>query len=336
MKNKKNSLMILSFLLLFMLPKSGNTQNEQNSIKKQDSKEKHVKFSKAQQSLYIEIEGFSFTTNGNTQLKWTPLMVIKPTITFNDKLCVGFTTTQMVQNYTTENMTSIMHDMFAHAKLNINKDFNIFLNVGYFSALNYAGEFATFMPISYFFENAIVMHSGHYLQTAGMVGVSNKNFSFGAGYKEDKKFQINGGGDIVVVGEAFFEKFKIGTLWMFNSNKCIGDLQIAYNPNDKNSGLLEFTNICNKDFSIHMIYNVKVHNNAMLFINTYTQINDGPKGVHVGIRFSSTGIYVAIGGTYHDFLLKNSPEYNRFAPMIEIGIRQGFLQLLNNFNNQTK
>ena len=286
-----------------------------------------VKFSDVAQSMYMEVEAFSFATPYTTKLIWTPLFVIKPTVTFNNKLSVGFTTTQMVQNYTTENMTAIMHDMYAHAELKFKK-FETFANVGYFSALNYAGESAKYMPISYFFENAIKMHSGHYMPSAAMLGVRNEHFSVGAGYAEfGPKLQFNGGGDFVIVGEAFFDKLKIGTFWMLNKGKYVGDLQLMYKSDSGNFALFELLNIGSPEFGIHGIYAFGIAKDAVIFVNGYKQFNDGIAGAQVGIRHMPSGVYLSCGVTCGNILLSNTNGFE-VSPVIELGCRQALVPLV--------
>ena len=305
-------------------------QEESDTIWIQPPKnqQSNVKFTDVKQSIYAEAMAFTYATPENFRLVWAPLFVIQPTMTINDKLSVGFTTTQMFQNYTSDKLTPTIHDIYTHAELKIGRG-EVFAKLGNFSALNYAGEFSANMPVSYFFQNAIYMQSGHYLPMAAIGGVRGKHFSLGAGYaSHEHRLQFAPNGDIILVGELLLNKIKFGTLWMVGPTKSIGDLQMIYNSGANSALLLEFIGINSKNFGAHASYTHKmIDDQALLMVNAYWQ-KDNIAGWHIGARHLDTGIYGALGFTHNDPLLKGTPTYQEVTPVLELGIKKDIFSLL--------
>lgn len=288
----------------------------------------NVKLSNVRQSLYAEAMAFTYATPENFRLVWAPLFVIQPKMTINDKLSVGFTTTQMFQNYTSDKLTPTIHDIYTHIEMKIGSG-EVFAKLGNFSALNYAGEFSANMPVSYFFQNAIYMQSGHYLPMAAIGGVRGKHFSLGAGYaSHEHRLQFAPNGDIIFVGELLLNKVKFGTLWMVGPTKSVGDLQMIYNSVANSALLLEFIGINSENFGAHASYTHKMINDqALLMVNAYWQ-KDNIAGWHIGVRHLDTGIYGALGFTHNDPLLKGTPTYQEVTPALELGLKKDIFSLL--------
>lgn len=281
-----------------------------------------VKFSNTDESLYVELEAFTNATTDNVKCVFAPLVVIKPFVRFNDKLDIGITTTQMVQNYTSDKMTTLTHDMYAHAKLRTPSG-NFTLKAGNFSAMNYAGNFLTAMPINNFFINALSMGSGHFYPRAIVGGFSNNELAFQIGYAEEKTpgFKFTGGGAVVIATEAFIEdSFKGGLLLTIGKDKTIIDIQAVFG----NSLLLEVTNIGNQA-GFHGAYKCScARGNIDIFINGFKQMDDGIAGGAAGLRHTKSGTYAAIGATYHDPMRKANENYDKVTPYAEFGIVRGF------------
>ena len=322
----------LTLILLLGAGKASHAQNTRPP-KKQIVKEKLaqnpdsacVSFSPVNESIYMEAIGFTYATPENFKLVWAPLLVVQPTVTVNNKYTIGFTTTQMFQNYTNDKLVPTIHDIYAHAKANVGP-VNAFVILGNFSALNYAGQMSKHMPMSYFFQNAIYMQSGHYLPMAIMGGIRNDKFSLSAGYaKKEHRLQFNGPGDVIITGEAFFKKFKIGTLWMLGHNQKVGDVQFVYDAGMRSALLIEFIGIGTDNIGGHMTYSYKIANDqAQLLVNAYGQKN-GIAGWHLGGRHINSGIYFDMGFTYHDPLLQGTEKYETPTPILELGIRKPLL-----------
>ena len=289
----------------------------------------NVKISNVRQSLYAEAMAFTYATPENFRLVWAPLFVIQPTMTIDDKLVVGFTTTQMFQNYASDKLTPTIHDIYTHAKMKIGTG-EVFAKLGNFSALNYAGEFSANMPVSYFFQNAVYMQSGHYLPMAAIGGVRGKHFSLGAGYaSHEHRLQFAPNGDIILVGELLLNKVKFGTLWMVGPTKSIGDLQMIYNSGANSALLLEFIGVNTEKFGAHAAYTYKIiDDQALLLVNGYWQ-NGGIAGWHLGGRHIASGIYGSFGFTYNDPLLKGTAKYDDVSPVLELGIKKDIFSLFN-------
>lgn len=325
-RSDKAKLTALTLLLLLGSGKASHAQTtrpepepavKERTISNDDTT--RVTFSPAEKAIYAEAIGFTYATPENFKLVWAPLLVIKPTMTINDKYTVGFTTTQMFQNYTSDKLTPTIHDMYAHGDVKLGP-VDAFVNVGNFSALNYASEMSHNMPMSYFFQNAIYMQSGHYMPMAIMGGIRGKHFSLSAGHaKHEHRLQFNGPGEFVVAGEAIFKRCKFGTFWMLGPDKKIGDVQFAYNYG-LSALLIEFIGIGDEHVGGHATYSCKVADNqAIVFVNAYGQ-KDGIAGWHIGGRHNASGIYANMGFTYHDPLLRGTEKYEEPTPTLELGI----------------
>jgi len=286
-----------------------------------------VNFSGVPQSIYMEMEGFTFVAPGFSKLVWSPLVVLKPNVTFNDKLVLGLTTTQMAQTYTGDNMSMMLHNIFFNATFKTKNGSNIFANVGKMQTLNYCGQYAKYMPISLYFENAMIGGSGHTVSSMAQVGFNNKHGSVALGYGENNSqpFTFNGGGDWFVVGEVFLNKVKIGTLWAIDPEcRVTGDVQVAYNAGQQ-SGLLEMTKIGTDNPYLHGLYAIQLNNDATAFVNAWGQIDGGMAGGNVGIKHNPSGIYGSFGFANQEHLLQGTSQYGQLTPILEIGIAKGFV-----------
>lgn len=286
-----------------------------------------VKFSNLNESLYIELQSFANATNNNIKGVFSPVIIIKPFIRFYDKFDVGITTTQQVQNYTSDKMAIVTHDMYAYAKLRTG--IGIFsISGGKLSALNYAQEFSKFMPINNFFINAIYMKSGHYYPRAIIGGFQNKGIAFAIGYAEEDSagFKFTGNGAFVISSETFIEDWlKCGLLVTIGKEKTVLDFQAVYTPNHQNAFLLELTNVRGQT-GIHGTYRYSFKNEKIdIFANGFKQFNDGVAGGAIGIRHHS-GAYATIGATYHDPMRAINSDatpselYNKYTPYVEFGL----------------
>jgi len=281
-----------------------------------------VKFSNLNESVGVVVWTFTNATTDNVKCVFAPLVIIKPFVRFYDKLDIGITTTQMVQNYTSDKMTTLTHDMYAHARLRT-KNGNFTLKAGNFSVMNYAGDFLTAMPINNFFINALTMGSGHFYPRAIIGGFSNNELAFHIGYAEEKTpgFKFIGNGAVVIASEAFVgDSFKGGLLLTIDKDKTIIDIQAIFG----NSLLLEVTNIGNQTgFHGTYKYNCK-RGNMDIFVNGFWQTGDGVAGGALGLRHTKSGAYAAIGATYHDPMRQTNENHDKFAPCAEFGIVRGF------------
>jgi hypothetical protein len=285
-----------------------------------------VKFSRPDESFYIELESFTNTATNDVKCVFSPLVVIKPFIRFNDKLDIGITTTQMVQNYTSDKMTTLTHDMYAYTKLRTRAgDFT--LKAGKFSAMNYAADFLTAMSINNFFINTMYFKSGHYYPRAIIGGFKNDEMGIQVGYAEENNngFIFNGNGGVVIASEAFIEDaLKGGVLVTIGKDKTVIDFQMTCTPNKRNALLLEVVNIGNQT-GFHGTYKYTgKRGNIDLFINGFKQKNDGIAGGAIGMRHRKSGTYATIGATYHDPMQKDNENYDKFTPYAEFGIVYGF------------
>ena len=285
-------------------------------------KNRSVKFSNTDESLYVELETFTNATTDNVKCVFAPLVVIKPFVRFYDKLDIGITTTQMVQNYTSDKMTMLTHDMYAYARLRARAG-NFALKMGNFSVMNYAGNFSTAMPINNFFINALSMGSGHYYPRAIVGGFSNNELAIQIGYAEENGngFKFTGGGAVVIASEAFIgDSFKGGLLLTIGEEKTVIDIQAIFG----NSLLLEVTNIGNQT-GFHGAYKYSCKRGNMdIFVNGFKRMDDGVAGGAAGLRHTKSGTYAAIGATYHDPMQKTNEKYDKVTPYAEFGIVRGF------------
>ena len=281
-----------------------------------------VKFSSPEESFCVELETFTNATTDNVKCVFSPLVVIKPFIRFYDKLDIGITTTQMVQNYTSDKMTTLTHDIYAYARLRTRAG-KFTLKAGNFSVMNYAGNFSTAMPINNFFINAMYMKSGHYYPRAIVGGFRNNELAIQIGYAEENSngFKFTGGGAVVIASEAFIgDSFKGGLLLTIGKNKTVIDAQAVFG----NSLLLEVTNIGNQA-GFHGTYKYScARGNMDIFINGFKQMDDGVAGGAAGVLHTKSGAYAAIGATYHDPMQKTNKNYNKLMPYAEFGIVHRF------------
>ena len=288
-----------------------------------------VKFSNADEALYVELETFTNAKMDNVKCVFSPLVIIKPFIRFYDKLDVGVTTTQMVQNYTSENMSTLTHDMYAYAKLRASGG-NYSVRVGKFSVLNYAAQFAKYMPINNFFINAVYFKSGHYYPRAIVGGFNNNEMRIHIGYAEENSngFKFTGNGMVIIASEIFIEdSFKGGALVTIGKEKTVIDLQMAWTPNSRNALLLEVANI-GVQAAFHGTYQHNFGNGNMdVFANGFVQHGDGIAGGAIGLRHTKSGVYAAIGTTKHDPMNKMNTD-GKFSPNAEFGIVHGFHPIL--------
>lgn len=289
-------------------------------------KNPNVKISNLEESLDVQLWTFTNATTDNVKCVFAPLVIIKPFIRFKDKLDIGITTTQMVQNYTSDKMSTLTHDIYAHAKLRTRVgDFSI--RAGNFSAMNYAGNFLIAMPINNFFINAISMGSGHYYPRAIIGGFNNNELAVQIGYAEENGngFKFTSGGAVVIASEAFIkDTFKGGLLVTIGKEKTVIDFQMFWNPNDRNSMLFEISNIGNKA-GFHGVYKHSFTRGKMdIFVNGFKQMGDGVAGGALGLRHTKSGAYAAVGATYHDPMQGANENYKNFAPYAEFGIAHGF------------
>ncbi|MBO4582569.1 MAG: hypothetical protein J5714_00730 [Alphaproteobacteria bacterium] len=290
-----------------------------------------VKISNADEALYLELETFTNAKMNNVKCVFSPLVVIKPFIRFYDKLDIGITTTQMVQNYTSENMSTITHDMYAYAKLRASGG-NYSIRAGNFSVLNYAAQFAKSMPINNFFINSMYFKSGHYYPRAIIAGFSNTEMGIHIGYAEEdtKGMQFTGNGAVVIASEIFIEdSFKGGALMTIGKENTVIDLQMSWTPNPNNALLLELSNIGDQA-GFHGTYRHNfVKGNINIFVNGFKQLGDGIAGGSLGLGHKKSGAYAAIGATKHDPMNKMNPD-EKFVPYAEFGIVHGFYPISKN------
>ncbi len=288
-------------------------------------KNPNVKISNLDESLDVQLWTFTNATTDNVKCVFAPLVVIKPFIRFKDRFDIGITTTQMVQNYTSDKMTTLTHDIYAHAKLRTRVgDFSI--RAGNFSAMNYAGDFLIAMPINNFFINAMYLKSGHYYPRAIIGGFSNNELAVQIGYAEENAggFKFTGGGAVVIASEVFIEDIFKGGFLVTIGEKTVLDFQIVWTPNNQNSLLLEVTGI-NNQAGFHGAYkHTFTRGNMDIFVNGFKQTGDGVAGGALGLRHTKSGAYAAIGATYHDPMQKANENYKNFAPYAEFGIVRGF------------
>ena len=288
-------------------------------------KNPNVKISNLDESLYIELETFTNATTDNVKCVFAPLVVIKPFIRFKDRFDIGITTTQMVQNYTSDKMTTLTHNMYAHAKLRTRVG-NFLFQVGKFSAMNYAGDFLIAMPINNFFINALYMRSGHFYPRAIIGGFSNNEMAIQIGYAEENAggLKFTGGGAVVIASEVFIEDIFKGGFLVTIGEKTVLDFQIVWTPNNQNSLLLEVTGI-NNQAGFHGAYkHTFTRGNMDIFVNGFKQTGDGVAGGAVGLRHTKSGAYAAIGATYHDPMHGANENYEKITPYAEFGIVRGF------------
>lgn len=290
-----------------------------------------VKFSNADEALYVELETFTNAKMDNVKCVFSPLVIIKPFIRFYDKLDVGVTTTQMVQNYTSENMSTLTHDMYAYSKFRTTGG-NFTLRAGKFSVLNYAAQFAKYMPINNFFINAMYFKSGHYYPRAIVAGFNNRETAIHIGYAEEDSngFKFTRNGAVIIASEIFIEdSFKGGTLVTIWKEKTVIDLQMAWTPNSRNALLLEVANI-GTQAAFHGTYQHNFGNGNMdVFANGFTQHGDGIAGGAIGLRHTKSGAYAAIGATKNDPMNKMNMD-EKFSAYAEFGIALGFCPISKN------
>ena len=288
-----------------------------------------IKISNVEDALYTELWTFANTTGADTKLVFAPLVVLKPFVRIKDKLTVGFTTTQMVQNYTEKSMTSMIHDMYAHATLKTS-DCDLYVKVGNFSVLNYSADFAKYMPVSTFFLNAINLQSGAYFPRAIVVGEYDNNQSLALGYMENGsgfKFDGNDGYAICMM-EVKGDWAKLGGLIKTNAKHTVGNIHFSCALTKKDEVLLQFLNIgMGEQFAIHGTYGHKFKDDkATLSVNGFYQTKQGVAGGNINLRHSSSGAYASVGATYHDPLREFLPDgthnekYDKFTPFVEFGI----------------
>ena len=282
--------------------------------KPEPPKNPKVKFCNLDEALYLELQTFTNMTHDNVKCVFSPLVVIKPFVRLYDKVDVGITTTQMVQNYTTPNMSTITHDMYVWAKLRTNVgEFSV--NAGKKSELNYAGEFAKDMTISNFFVNGISLTSGNFHPCVVSVGFKNDDMAVKVGYaKTDTEgFKITGHGALVIVNEVFIdETFKGGISLTIGPEKTRMDLQGVWTPTLHSALLLEASNIGRDCITgLHGTYRYICDGGKVaFFVNGFKQLcEDGIAGGTVGVRFPKTGgIYCAVGVTVGDPLCKTNSD----------------------------
>jgi len=280
--------------------------------KPEPPKNPKVKFCNLDEALYMELQTFTNMTHDNVKCVFSPLVVIKPFVRFYDKLDVGVTTTQMVQNYTTPNMSTLTHDMYVWAKLRTNVG-EFSLNAGKKSELNYAGDFAKDMTISNFFINALLLKSGNFYPFVATVGFKNDDMLIKIGYAKDTEgFKITGNGALVIISEVFIEKFKGGLSVTIGAEKTRIDLQGVWTPTPRHALLLEASNIgFDCATGLHGTYRYTFDGGKVVcFANAFKQLCDnGIAGGTVGMRFPKIGgIYCAVGATVGDSLHKTNPD----------------------------
>ena len=288
-------------------------------------KNPNIKISNLNESLNVQLWTFTNATTDNVKCVFAPLVIIKPFIRFKDKFDIGITTTQMFQNYTSDKMTTITYDMYAYAKLRTYVG-NFSIRAGNFSAMNYAGDFLTAMPINNFFINALSMGSGHFYPCAIIGGFKNDEMAIQIGYAEENSsgFKFTDGGALVMVSEVFIEDIFKGGLLVTIGEKTYMDFQIAWTPNNQNSLLLEVTNI-GGNAGFHGAYKHNFTQGKMdIFVNGFKQSGDGIAGGALGLRHTKSGAYAAIGATRFDPMQKARENYKNFAPYAEFGIVRDF------------
>ena len=309
-----------------------NTLTHQNQISltpKQKPKNPVVKFGHPQDILYIELESFTHATTDNVRTVFSPLVVVSPFVRFHDKFTVQFTTTQMIQNYTTTTMTPLTHDMYVTMKLWTKVgEFNI--KAGNFSPLNYSAKFSKDMPISTFFINALYMNSGYYFPRAVIGTFENDETTISLGYMEQTPgFQFTGNGYVVLVVQERVENVQFGGVMATNNKETFGNLQFMYTPTPRDAILFQAINLGVQN-ALHGTYRHTFRNGqASIAINAFKEQDDGIAGANIALFLKKVGAYAAIGATKHNPLYLTDPEsplykhYDKWTPYAEIGVAYG-------------
>ena len=310
----------------------GHTLTHQNPISltpKPKPKNPKVKFGHVQDILYIELESFTHATTDNIRTVFSPLVVVSPFVRFNDKFTVQFTTTQMIQNYTTTTMTPLTHDMYMTMELwtRVGK-FNI--KVGNFSPLNYSAKFSKDMPVGTFFINALYMNSGSYFPRAVIGTFENDEHTISLGYMEQTPgFQFTGHGYVVLSVQERIENVQFGGVMATNNKETFGNLQLIYMPTTNDAILLQAINLGVHN-AMHATYRHTFRDDqASIAVNAFKEQGDGITGANVALFLKKVGAYAAIGATKHNPLYLTNPEsplyehYDKWTPYGEIGVAYG-------------
>lgn len=284
-----------------------------------------VKFSNPEDALYVELESFTHATTDNLHTVFCPLVVVKPFVRIHDKLTIGATTTQMIQNYFGPQMTSITHDMYATVALRTSVG-TFDVKYGKFSALNYSPKFSKVMPISHYFINAKTLNTGHYFPRAIIATYTVQEISVSGGYAEyTPGMAFHGDGYVVfVMQQNLGESLQVGGMLITNQKDVIGNLQLTCDLCYNMSVLLQVVNLGERP-AFFGTYQYKLKDNvASIAINGFVQSQDGVMGGTIGI-YHKSGAYFAAGAVKHEPMYKNADgtpneKFDKFTPSIELGI----------------
>lgn len=310
----------------------GHTLTHQNTVSlnpKPKPKNPTVKFGHAQDILYIELESFTHATTDKVRTVFSPLVVVSPFARFYDKFTIRFTTTQMIQNYTTTSMTPLTHDMYMTMEL-WTRVGNFNVKVGNFSPLNYSAKFSKDMPISNFFINALYMNSGSYFKRAVIGTYENDEHTISLGYMENTPgFQFTGHGYVVLSVQERIENVQFGGVMATNNKETFGNIQLMYTPTPRDAILLQAINLGAHN-ALHGTYRHTFRNDqASIAVNAFKEQDDGIAGANVAVFVKKVGAYVAIGATKHNPLYLTDPEsplyqhYDKWTPYAEVGVAYG-------------
>lgn len=286
-----------------------------------------VKFSNAEDALYVELESFTHVSSDNFRTVFCPLVVVKPFVRIKDKLTIGATTTQMIQNYTGPQMTSITHDMYMTVALWTSVG-TFDVKYGKFSSLNYAMQFSKVMPISNYFINAAHLGTGHYFPRAVVATYTGDDISISGGYAEyTPGFKFTGDGYAVfVMQQKLDENIKVGGQIITNSKNTKINIHLACNPWYNISTLLQVVDMGDQP-AFFGTFQYKLKDNvASIALTGFAQSEDGISGGSIGLYHTKSGAYAAFGLTKHDPIYQPDADgtpnekFNTFTPSFEVGI----------------
>lgn len=294
-----------------------------------------IKFSNAQDALYAELWTFTNVIENDVKLVFAPLVVIKPFVRIKDKITLGFTTTQMIQNYLdNKSMRPMTHNMYAYASLKT-KQCDVYINVGNFSILDYSSIHSKSMPVSTFFTNAIYLESGAYFPRAVVVGVDAGDTGLALGYMENGSgFKFDGvdGWAVCLMEIKSENSLRIGGLIKTNNKETMGNIHISGALTSKDTFLLQFLNIGARFACYGNICHEFSDNRTKASINAYYQSQDGVVGGDIMLRDSKSGWYSSFGLTKHSpFYEKmsdgtNNENWDKMMPFVEFGLIKPLFQ----------